>query len=55
MADQKEIVAKMQAAYDEFTSHMRVLEQEGSELVKATLSEIDQSKISAALEKIKNL
>lgn len=51
----KEIVEKMQAAYDEFVSYMAKLEAKANSLVKKAMKEGDKKKMDDALAKIKAL
>lgn len=51
----KEVVNKMQAAYDEFAKYMAKLEVKASGLVKKTLKDVDKEKMDSAMAKIKAL
>ena len=51
----KEIVKKMQAAYDEFVKYMSQLEEQADDLVKDTLKDVDKKKMDETMEKIKAL
>ena len=51
----KEVVKKMQAAYDEFAKYMAKLESKASSLVKKTLKGVDKDKMDATMAKIKAL
>lgn len=51
----KDVVKKMQAAYDEFAKYMAQLEAKASTLVKKTLKDVDKEKMNAAMAKIKAL
>jgi len=55
MDNNQQIVDKMQAAFDEFKAHMAELESRAGGLVKESLQEIDQEKISAVLADIKKI
>lgn len=51
----KEIIEKMQAAYEEFVSYMAQLEARASDLVKKAMKAGDKKKMDEALAKIKAL
>jgi len=53
MADEQQIIDKMQAAFDEFAAQMTELESRANGLVKESLKEIDTEKIAAALADVK--
>ena len=51
----KEIIERMQAAYEEFANHIAQLEARASELVQKAMKEGDTKKKKEAIAKIKAL
>ena len=52
---EKQKIAQMQAAYDEFTLQMRDLEKQGNHLVNQAFKKVDHKNIQQALDEVKKI
>jgi len=55
MADNADLVVRLEAAYREFEKTMNELELRADELIKGEVQKIDRAKIEDVLAKIKNI